>query len=1467
MPELPVIFIATANEQEGRRYLRDLPEESRQVREVLHEAEDRGLCKLEVRSNATLKEVIQVFNEYRDRVAVFHYGGHADSGHLLLESSKGDSQEAGAVGLAVFLRERRGLQLAFLNGCSTRAQASLLIDAGVGAVIATSRAIEDRVAREFAVAFYTELAAGAPLGSAYRSSMGQVRTGHGEATTVYYQGRELGGPAAVAVDPADDLGFPWEFRAGTELVERWNLPDAAGDPLYGLPALPARDLPESPYRHLSWFGAEHAEVFFGRGYEVRALYKQVTDPGGPPILLLYGPSGVGKSSLLDAGLMPRLGTAGYETRYRRRDARSGVMGSLSEAFRIEGNGATLGDAWRAEEKRLDRPLVVILDQVEEAYTRTGSPQPEELQRLVAVLSTAVNTRDPRPRGRLVLSFRKEWLADVDRLLAEANLPRNEVFLKALDRRGVAEAVRGPSREGRLKDKYHLTVEPGLPEEIADALLADAGSAVAPTLQVLLTKMWERARKVDRDRPQFDRALFESLKAEGYLLGDILDKGLKAIADRKFEVAESSLAVAWKSGVAESGLVLDLLAYHSTEFHTAGQVNRDVLEMRYAHRLDVLDDLIGQCKDRYLLIEAESRPDAPTRPTRLAHDLLAPLVLLRFRTSVAPGQRGRRLLENRSADWADGKTGPVFDRADLVTVRDGAAGMRAWTGDEVRLVEESRKEDERIKAEDEEQLRRIETYKEGQRQAEAEAKLETERRLIEQAEARQAAELHAQELEEANQRQKESNRKLRLGAGMLVGVLAVTFGVAGLAFWELFNVRKAENRRASAENRRAVAEVEELIGANPEAVPKILKDVRANPDALARLRERMKEPNLTESQKARAKMVLLDKDPSHADWLFQYILQETTNPEELLLIRGELVAHSSERTADLWKTVDDHKAASKVRLRAAAALAWFALKDSHWKTAGPKVVPEVLADNSLYLEAWTKAFRPVKEHFIEPLVQAFHGKEPAARADAANLLVEYSGDDTDRLLGLLRDADAQQYAILFPTAQAHPQSAVMVMNAEAARPPTTGADYDARDATAGRKANALITLARLGRTDPLWPALRGGPDPRVRTDLIQRLGSFRVDPQVLVRRLVGDDETDPSVRAAIVQALGSYPVTFLADDLRKTVAARLLAEYARDPDPGVHSSVFWLLNRWGLKNELATADRALAGKPPVPGRAWYVNPSGQTFVVVKDPGVFVMGSPVEEIALGRNNAEQLHHRRIPRSFAISTRETTVADFREFLSGLDPKDSPYLSADLKQFSPYPDGPMLSVTWFQAAQYCRWLSDREHVPEAEMCYPPLNDVKEDMKLNPNYLTRTGYRLPTEAEWEFACRAGTETPFSFGSDPSLLKDFAWSINNSSFKNMERAHPTCSWRPNGLGLFDMHGNVYEWCIDRKPEYPKADGPAVVDREQDDLKVRDADVRVYRGGSFADLFPMLRSAYRDVARPTNHFPAVGFRVARTYRPK
>ena len=249
------------------------------------------------------------------------------------------------------------------------------------------------------------------------------------------------------------------------------------------------------------------------------------------------------------------------------------------------------------------------------------------------------------RGRLILGFRKEWLQEFERAHDDARLGYESLRLGPLDHDGIVEAIEGPTLTEDLRRHYGLTIAPGLADRIAAELEHDAGSALAPTLQVLLSKMWEAA---GGKRGSFTPVLYDQLKDEGFRLNDVLDEGMKKLKE-------------WRPDVVDSGFALDLLEYHTTPLGTTETRTRADLLARYGHRADLLDECLRLCESSYLLIPAETKPEdsvtalppgssAPVRepvPTRLGHDTLAPLVHERFfRASIDPGQHARRLLENR-----------------------------------------------------------------------------------------------------------------------------------------------------------------------------------------------------------------------------------------------------------------------------------------------------------------------------------------------------------------------------------------------------------------------------------------------------------------------------------------------------------------------------------------------------------------------------------------------------------------------------------------------------------------------------------------------------------------------------------------------------------------------------------------------------------------------------------------------------
>jgi formylglycine-generating enzyme required for sulfatase activity len=242
---------------------------------------------------------------------------------------------------------------------------------------------------------------------------------------------------------------------------------------------------------------------------------------------------------------------------------------------------------------------------------------------------------------------------------------------------------------------------------------------------------------------------------------------------------------------------------------------------------------------------------------------------------------------------------------------------------------------------------------------------------------------------------------------------------------------------------------------------------------------------------------------------------------------------------------------------------------------------------------------------------------------------------------------------------------------------------------------------------------------------------------------------------------------------------------------------------------------------------------------------------------------------PRTFAVGTTEVTNEQFARFLAASPEYAAAWTAVATsrfgdppryRQYSRTPDSPQVAVSWYDAARYCNWLSARAGIAKEQWVYPEVIDPEHGIELPPDYLRRTGYRLPTEAEWEFAARAGTTTSWYFGDDVALLPKYGWYDGNT---RREEIHPVGQLPPNPWGLYDMAGNVWEWTFDRRLPYP---AQGVTDDLEDSVLTVSNDVaRTRRGGSFAYEWFTTRSAHRgDVTYfPNQVRDGVGFRIART----
>ncbi len=260
------------------------------------------------------------------------------------------------------------------------------------------------------------------------------------------------------------------------------------------------------------------------------------------------------------------------------------------------------------------------------------------------------------------------------------------------------------------------------------------------------------------------------------------------------------------------------------------------------------------------------------------------------------------------------------------------------------------------------------------------------------------------------------------------------------------------------------------------------------------------------------------------------------------------------------------------------------------------------------------------------------------------------------------------------------------------------------------------------------------------------------------------------------------------------------------------------------------------------------------VVIPGPVEFAMGRPGVDDA---QSADRWPRVRISRTYAIAAKRVATAQYKRFLQ--DTPELPHTYTKALMDAPA-DLTQVSVNWYEAAQYCRWLSEQEGIPEDQMCYPPIPDIKEGMTLPSGYLQRTGYRLPSEAEWEYACRSGTETLRFYGSAEELLAEYEWYEVNS--KNDVR--PVGLLKPNDFGLFDMLGNVTDWCQEAD-RYEAVAVPIPFDDAEDASPLDNAVRRVIRGSAFWSDPQALTSIHRSRFWPKSSGGGVGFRVARTLR--
>jgi serine/threonine protein kinase/formylglycine-generating enzyme required for sulfatase activity len=673
-------------------------------------------------------------------------------------------------------------------------------------------------------------------------------------------------------------------------------------------------------------------------------------------------------------------------------------------------------------------------------------------------------------------------------------------------------------------------------------------------------------------------------------------------------------------------------------------------------------------------------------------------------------------------------------------------------------------------------------------------------------------------------------------------LAIALVLVCAAFF--FREHLAEERAAD----RAVAIVHRLLAAKISETPAIideLADCRHWADPL--LERVLADPMAGPERQLHARLALLRTDNRQRAPLRGNLLE--ANASTFPHLRNALQPYRSEMVDDFWELLEFHRGDPARRFRVAAALANYDANSKHWSSHNRWVAEQLVAQPSLEIPVWVDELRPVKGRLLPALSAVFRERSSLATESVviAEIIRDYGADRPDLLAPALAHAPPESFVVLFKPLQAHPTEGVAAMTSQLDQlPPHEGA---AANESASQRANLAIGSLRLGAGERLWPLLKNSFNPQARSFAIDRFAALDCQPEALLARL--DMEPDPTVRAALWMGLGGFDDKALPQARRVQIANKASAIHRGDASASVHAAVHWLLGKWSVLIDAQPDDKPAPADTARDPKEWYVNGAGQTMVRIPGPITFMMGATPDE--RGYDDRERRHQAQIDLAYDIGMTEVTVGQFRRFLEKGKRGDNNAhhaMQADLD-----PNAPIAKVTWYEAVEYCNWLSKVEGLAADQWCYLPnaQDQFSHGMKIVPLSLRRTGYRLPTEAEWEYACRAGATTSRCYGDADFLLPRYA---RYAEFGD-EKYTPVAKLLPNAFGLFDMHGNASEWCQDAHQLYGSRPND-----ESDDEIVRNETFRNVRGGSIYTPLRRIRSARRFADRPTVS-DGGGFRIARS----
>lgn len=460
--KLPVLLFAFANDkQTPSGFLDQIVAEREAIEKALEQIKTDGLCELKIIPDARLELIIEAFHRYQDRVVLFHFAGHANEYELILETAYREKNKISKDGFTGFLIGQQTLQFVFLNGCATDAHTEQLAKK-IPHVITTQRAVDDHTAKVMAELFYKPLGLGKTVKQSFVESLNLLKS---QGMQLPISERGLGRKRQKQISNQ----LYWTLQSKED--KDWSIPIAAANPLYLLPLVP-KPFPPTPFPNEKPYTKDLANIFWGRDYEIRAFYDQITATHAARICLVYGASGVGKTSFLQAGVLPRLARK-FE---------------VAEKFPIQ------QETIEAERK------FIFLDGV-------TTPHADLLQQIEQTIKSY-------PKVYIILSFRLMYFDDWKTKLKN----RTDVdifYLSPITQRGIRRLFK--------KLEEHIQIDKKIPEQFERLLLPDVHSPLTPLFQRLLFFFWKKAKAKNYDAPYLTWDAYEDWKKGGSWNRFILDR--------------------------------------------------------------------------------------------------------------------------------------------------------------------------------------------------------------------------------------------------------------------------------------------------------------------------------------------------------------------------------------------------------------------------------------------------------------------------------------------------------------------------------------------------------------------------------------------------------------------------------------------------------------------------------------------------------------------------------------------------------------------------------------------------------------------------------------------------------------------------------------------------------------------------------------------------------------------------------